>query len=134
MRMIITTVVLALAIIGSVIWTAVNHNDKTAKSAQSAETSSVKDTKSSDSSKNRLIVDVRTPEEYAADHVADAINFPLDKIQNGEYPTTDKSIEIDVYCRSGARATTAAKILSDAGYKVVNLGGIAAAKEKLSKE
>lgn len=35
----------------------------------------------------------------------------------------DKSKTIAVYCRSGKRSADAAKQLSDAGYKVINMKG-----------
>lgn len=63
-----------------------------------------------------LLVDVRTPEEYAEGHARKAINLPYDQIATGTYPTQDKDVKIYVYCRSGKRASVALDALKDAGY------------------
>ncbi len=74
------------------------------------------------------IVDVRTPEEYAAGHVQGAINI------NVEGPTfaadidkLDKSGTYALYCHSGRRSALATEQMSGAGFtSIVNLqGGIA---------
>lgn len=59
-----------------------------------------------------LIIDVRTPQEYAAGHVTKAVNIPLDQVNrqlDALRPYQNKPIV--VYCRSGRRAGMAAKIL-----------------------
>ncbi len=65
-----------------------------------------------------LILDVRTPQEYAAAHVPGAINMPhtsittqLEKLQG------HKNKAIVIYCKSGHRASIAKQILADAGFK-----------------
>lgn len=63
-----------------------------------------------------LLVDVRTPEEYAESHAEGAINLPYDQIVEGAYPTDNKNAKIYVYCRSGKRAGTALDALKQAGY------------------
>lgn len=63
-----------------------------------------------------LLVDVRTPEEYAEGHAEGAINLPYDQIVKGTYPTGDKNAKIYVYCRSGKRAGIALDALKQAGY------------------
>ena len=63
-----------------------------------------------------LLVDVRTPEEYAESHAESAISLPYDQIVSGTYPTQDKNAKIYVYCRSGKRAGTALNALKQAGY------------------
>ncbi|MCX4365353.1 MAG: rhodanese-like domain-containing protein [Bacilli bacterium] len=71
---------------------------------------------------NYIIVDVRTKEEYEEEHIKDAINIPLDEID--ENISLDKSKTILVYCRSGARSEKAFAKLLNLGYDVYNLGGI----------
>jgi phage shock protein E len=68
-----------------------------------------------------LLLDVRTAAEYAAGHVAGAINIPVDDLSSrlGEI---DPGRPIVVYCQSGARAARATQTLCDAGYKVYDLG------------
>ncbi len=63
-----------------------------------------------------LLVDVRTPEEYAGGHAEGAINLPYDQIVGGTYPARNKDAKIYVYCRSGKRAATALDALRQAGY------------------
>lgn len=79
-----------------------------------------------DSEKGIILLDVRTMEEYQAGHIKDSMLIPVDTLkQEAEKQLKDKKITIFVYCRSGNRSTTAAKILVDLGYKnVYNLGGI----------
>lgn len=72
------------------------------------------------------LLDVRTPEEYAAGHIEGATNFSLQDIQAGKRPSGSKSQAIYVYCHSGNRAGQAAAILQNAGYSnVIDLGAIA---------
>lgn len=77
--------------------------------------------------KNIVLVDVRMPEEYADAHIPGSILIPLDTIKKqAEIKLTDKEATIYVYCRSGNRSDSAAKILVELGYtKVYNIGGIA---------
>jgi rhodanese-related sulfurtransferase len=71
-----------------------------------------------------VLVDVRTPEEFATGHLPTAVNIPHTEI-GARPPTTDKGALIVVYCRSGNRSTTAAGVLEGLGYtNVVNFGAI----------
>lgn len=64
-----------------------------------------------------LILDVRTPEEFAGGHVENASNIPHDRL-------ADRLVEIQkyasspvvVYCESGKRAAMAAETLAQAGF------------------
>ena len=77
-----------------------------------------------------VLLDVRTPEEYAEGHVDGAVNIPHDALPSriSEVETladSDKSTPIVVYCRSGHRAGIAKQSLLDAGFqRVTNLGGM----------
>lgn len=69
-----------------------------------------------------VLVDVRTPEEFAAKHLDGAINIPVDDLEarKAELP---KDKDVVLYCRSGARSARAKTLLASAGYtKVHNLG------------
>lgn len=80
-------------------------------------------------------IDVRTAEEYAAGHVAQAINIPYEEVADrvGEV-TTDKDALIYVYCRSGRRSGIAKQALDAAGFtQVVNAGGLEAALKKAAE-
>lgn len=74
-----------------------------------------------------LIVDVRTPEEFAGQSIRNAINLPLDQILAGDVAATlpDKQQLLLVYCRSGRRSLAAAQALAGMGYtNVKDFGGI----------
>lgn len=59
-----------------------------------------------------IIIDVRTYQEYQQGHIEDAINIPLDKIQDEEFSNEDDYL---LYCRSDARSRFANKILKSKG-------------------
>ncbi len=70
-----------------------------------------------------IVLDVRTPSEFASGHLENATLIPVQRLQLrlGEL-ADDKERPVFVYCRSGNRSTVAAKLLLDAGHKqVVNL-------------
>ncbi len=81
------------------------------------------------------VIDVRTDEEWAEDHVAGAVHLPLDQFREKiGTVASDKQAAIGVYCASGMRSGRAAKILKELGYAhVENLGGLDDAKQKTSK-
>lgn len=64
-----------------------------------------------------VILDVRTPAEYAAGHIPGAINIPHTELSQrlGEIPG-GKSAEVVVHCQRGGRAATAEETLAGAGY------------------
>ena len=71
------------------------------------------------------LVDVRTPEEYAAGHLRGAINidwYADDFMQKAE-ALLCKDRTVMVYCRSGRRSAAAAAKLEGADYKTYNLSG-----------
>jgi rhodanese-related sulfurtransferase len=65
-----------------------------------------------------IILDVRSREEYAAEHIRGAINIPYDQLEErlDRLPAA-KSEEIIVHCERGRRAAAAEEILSAAGYE-----------------
>jgi phage shock protein E len=71
-----------------------------------------------------LVLDVRSPEEYAQGHLQQAQNIPHDQIaMQIAQIAPDKNQEIVLYCRSGRRSGIALQTLQDLGYtKVVNGG------------
>lgn len=73
-----------------------------------------------------LLLDVRTPEEFAARHLEGSINVPVDELDArlGELESR-KAGPIIVYCKSGSRAERAKIALDKAGFsKVYNLRSI----------
>ena len=83
-----------------------------------------------------LWIDVRSPEEYQADHIAGDPNLPYDGIARQiESVAPAKDTEIVLYCKVGGRAGTAKKTLESLGYtKVRNAGGIADARKERGLE
>jgi phage shock protein E len=69
-----------------------------------------------------LLLDVRSPGEYASGYVEGAVNLPLDRfVQEYENVAPDKTRQIVVYCQSGARSGQAAQFLQQQNYaNVVN--------------
>ena len=73
-----------------------------------------------------IILDVRTPEEFAEKHIPGALNVPNESIgteEIKELPNKDQLIL--VYCRSGNRSKQASEKLVALGYtNVYEFGGI----------
>ena len=79
-----------------------------------------------DSEDGYIILDVRTPEEFAERHIEGAILIPDYEIgEKAESILTDKDQLILVYCRSGRRSKNAANELATLGYtNIKEFGGI----------
>lgn len=72
---------------------------------------------------DRIIIDVREPNEFAGGHVEGAINIPPAALMNGAKELADvpKDAEIIVYCVSGSRSNVSKHILEQMGYtNIVN--------------
>jgi rhodanese-related sulfurtransferase len=67
-----------------------------------------------------LVLDVRTPEEYASGHVPGALNLPHDEL-GGRLPEIEgrRGDEVVVYCERGGRAAAAEDLLRRAGFSRV---------------
>jgi len=74
------------------------------------------------SGKDFLLLDVRTPQENAAQSIEGSYLIPLQELGHrmDELP---KDKEIVVYCRIGNRSAYACSYLARMGYKVKNLEG-----------
>lgn len=69
---------------------------------------------------NAVVLDVRTPQEYADGHIAKATNLDVTAPNfEDQVELLDKSLAYAVYCRSGNRSQTAAEILEKHGFKRV---------------
>jgi thioredoxin len=71
------------------------------------------------------IIDVRSPEEFAGQHIDNAINIDWNGDNfDGKIGKYDKSKPIFVYCMSGGRSKQAAEKLAELGYtKIYELQG-----------
>jgi NADPH-dependent 2,4-dienoyl-CoA reductase/sulfur reductase-like enzyme/rhodanese-related sulfurtransferase len=72
--------------------------------------------------KRPFLLDVRTPQEFGAGHLPEAVNIPVDDLRCrlGELPHDQ---EIAVYCQVGQRGYLATRILRQAGFSAANVGG-----------
>jgi phage shock protein E len=73
-----------------------------------------------------VVIDVRTPEEFADGHLQGAQLLPVDRIaQDIAARVPDKHTPIQLYCRSGRRSAQALDTLKALGYtRLQNLGGL----------
>lgn len=68
-----------------------------------------------------LVLDVRTPEEFATGRIPGAVNIPHTELATrlDELGPDARERELVVYCQSGARAAAADKVLREAGFSDV---------------
>jgi rhodanese-related sulfurtransferase len=96
--------------------------------------------------KSVVLIDVRSPEEYAEDHIANSKLVPLPEIEGEVGIQRVKNIvesyekkhqakpTVVLYCTSGMRSIKANKYLSDRGYQVITLtGGITAWRKQFMR-
>ncbi len=72
------------------------------------------------------VLDVRTPEEFAAGHIAGAVLVPYDQVA-GWPQGLDQDVPTAVICKAGVRAIHAAAVLdslTDGELLVVAQGGV----------
>ena len=62
-----------------------------------------------------LLMDVRTSNEYDLMHIKNAINIPVNEIEQ-KILQVEQDKPLMVYCSSGARSKTAIQILNNLGY------------------
>ena len=75
--------------------------------------------------KDAVLIDVRTKEEYAERKIEGSINLPLQEIERITSVVPSKTTPVFLHCRSGKRSGKAEKILKKMGYiSVENIGGI----------
>lgn len=68
-----------------------------------------------------LILDVRTPAEFASGHVPGAVNIPHDQLAARLTEVESfRSAPVVVYCKSGRRAGMATSVLADAGFSKIH--------------
>lgn len=69
-----------------------------------------------------FVLDVRTPQEFAAGHIPGAVNIPVDDLRSrlDELPR-DRTIA--AYCQVGQRGYLATRILLQSGFDAANIGG-----------
>ncbi|MBU6403040.1 MAG: rhodanese-like domain-containing protein [Verrucomicrobia bacterium] len=83
-----------------------------------------------------LVIDVRSPAEFAAGHLRGAVNLPLDRLA-GELPqrVPDKDRVLLLHCLSGGRSGLAQLQARRLGYpNALNLGSLARARRIIGVE
>ncbi len=71
-----------------------------------------------------LVVDVRTPAEFASGHVVGARNVDVNGDFAAQMEAVDRERPVYVYCRTGRRSGEAQRTLEEMGFtRVVNAGG-----------
>ena len=69
-----------------------------------------------------FLLDVRTPQEFASGHIAEAKNISVDDLR-ARYDELPRDRMIAAYCQVGQRGYLATRILLQAGFSAVNIGG-----------
>ena len=68
-----------------------------------------------------VVIDVRTPDEFAAGHIAGAQNI---NVEDANFSTAigalDKQTTYAVYCQSGRRSGVATDAMAEAGWREIN--------------
>lgn len=113
------TILLAVGLISVTLLLAACSSDSAAQKVSPKEFSEVI------SNPSVVILDVRTPQEFAEGHLADAINIDF---QSGNFEQEiaylDKTKTYAVYCRSSNRSGEAVKVMADAGFtKMYDMDG-----------
>ena len=80
-----------------------------------------------------LVIDVRTPEEFAENHLINAKNIDVKSANFSEQVAKlDKNLSYRLYCHSGKRAAQAAELMQQLGFKdVKSVGGLQDAAKTL---
>ncbi len=74
------------------------------------------------------LLDVRTAQEFASGHAPGAKNVPVGEL-TARMTEVPPGVPVVVYCRSGARASAAAKALRAAGYSAHNVFTLSRARD-----
>jgi phage shock protein E len=73
-----------------------------------------------------LLVDVRSPEEFAGGHIDGALSSPIQELAGRMNELGSKTGEIVLYCQSGSRSAMAKRLLDSNGFtNVHDMGGMA---------
>jgi thioredoxin 1 len=74
------------------------------------------------SKKNVIIIDVRTPDEYNAGHIKNALL--MDYLETDKFKKQIQSLDTTktyiLYCRTGKRSFNAAELMKEQGFKKVS--------------
>jgi NADPH-dependent 2,4-dienoyl-CoA reductase/sulfur reductase-like enzyme/rhodanese-related sulfurtransferase len=68
------------------------------------------------------LLDVRTPEEFAAGHIPGTVNIPIDELRR-RLSELSREKKVAAYCQVGQRGYLATRILLQHGFTAANIGG-----------
>lgn len=117
--------VLTMALVGGILFTSCQTNqvEKVTSTEEIQQIiSSLNNVNQVDlSNPNNVLIDVRTPEEYAEGHVPGAINLNVKDNNFGKKVSElDSTKNYYIYCRSGVRAKSAEAIMLENNLKKVH--------------
>jgi rhodanese-related sulfurtransferase len=79
---------------------------------------------------NTMLIDVRTPAEFAEGHIEGAVNIPVELATfTQQVALLDPDMDYLVYCRTGRRADVAIDHMNTLGLRTTNLGSVADASD-----
>jgi len=95
-------------------------------SSNSVETQATDAPQTTIKTESAILIDVRSPEEFAAGHLQGAMNYNVeDGTLEAALSSLDTSQSYNVYCQSGRRSAIAIALLNQNGFtRVTDLGGI----------
>ena len=70
-----------------------------------------------------VLVDVRSPAEFAGGHVAEAINIPLGEVSGAPALEAYRGGDVYLICQSGGRSGSAQSTLNAQGFTTINVRG-----------
>lgn len=71
-----------------------------------------------------VLLDVRQDEEWNQGHAEPAMHIPLNEVLSGGFRQLPADKPVYVHCASGQRAGQACRVLSQNGYRAINIGGL----------
>ena len=71
-------------------------------------------------STDKILLDVRKPEEYSEGNLTGSINIPVQVLEE-RFSELEKSKKIYIYCRSGGRAQKAVEILKKNSFEKIEV-------------
>ncbi len=83
-------------------------------------------------SNGAVLLDVRSPEEFAQGHVDNAINIPLQVLGGQVDKVKAMGKPVIIHCLSGGRAGSAKGMLESAGIECYNGGGFQSLASQLA--
>ena len=88
-----------------------------------------------DADEDIVLLDVRTPEEFAEGHIPGAVCIPSESIAAGSDLPFGVDVKLFLYCHTGGRSAEAAQKLVSMGYTdVTDFGGIVDWPYEVEKE